>query len=198
MIGYNGNNHVILWKVAIIIIMALLSDHVYALSPILQKKYPLLILTDDYGILSENDLTPYLKQHDYKYEKYSNEPNQGGGFNYWQCFQREQVLITLEDTGEPLELGYPKLGTIAHLTITVESKSNVSHVYWMRRGFSVRTFLAMFIKWQKLMRDEEFVCLAGSSGNRRIGSTHNNQKKEIYDWTFDKLKTKKGIYSYFT
>ena len=59
-----------------------------------QKKYPYVLLGNDYGILSENDLGGFS----WGFKRHFFNPKDTGG-NYWQCFPREAIEITLKDTG---------------------------------------------------------------------------------------------------
>src|SRR5579863_3599496 len=65
-----------------------------------KKKYPYPLLTEDYSILTENDLAAYtwgMKPRPFS------EKEDSGGYNYWQCFSRDAVSITLKDTGNSSE-----------------------------------------------------------------------------------------------
>ena len=59
------------------------------------------------------------------------------------------------------------------------------------------TVLPGFKKWQKLMKNEKYVCLAGSMGRTEKKTKHNKLHIK-YLWIFEKIKTLKGCDSYFT
>jgi hypothetical protein len=88
---------------------------VYAVSNIDKQKYPYSLLTDDYGILSKNDLGAFA--WGLKPQKFTAEKGTTGPYNYWQCFPREFVMVTLSDTGQSSEeLGWKKMLFIWKLT----------------------------------------------------------------------------------
>lgn len=93
-----------------------------------KKKYPYPLLTEDYGILSENDLAAYtwgMKPRPFT------EKEDSGGYNYWQCFPRDAISITLEDQGFSTEdVGWKD--TLSELKIEVRTKTGVIHHYEMR------------------------------------------------------------------
>ena len=157
----------------------------------IKQKYPNVLLTDDYGILSENDLvTPpgYGKPEPFSVKD-------GVDYNYWQCFPRERVTLNLEDKGYP-PTGSKQDGNYGELTIKVWLNGGVSHEYYRRRLVDVDSTAEVFNAWRKLMRNEKYVCLAGLfSSKEEIIS--DNKKRDNYYWVFEKIKTKKGCDSYF-
>lgn len=164
---------------------------VNALSVEIKKKYPYPLLTDDYGILTENDIAAYtwgLKPRPFTTEGPSGE------YTYWQCFPRELIEVTLTDTGQTAsEFGKDN---IADLQIRVHVKPNLIHQYDMRARWGVMDFEKRFNKWQKIMKNENHVCLAGSFTSLEH-ELENAKVREIYQWTFEKMKTKRGCDSYF-
>jgi hypothetical protein len=165
-------------------------NSVIALEARLQKKYPFLLLTDDHGILNENDLSPYTKKLNYK--KFSGKSS---GLEYWQCFPRNQVCVTLRDMGYSAEEFAPT-DTMADLKITAYSKPNIFHTYYMRRAYPIRAYQEHFTRWQRLMKSEKYICIAGSFDEHKEEMI-DGLKREENSWTFDKIKTRKGCDSYF-
>jgi hypothetical protein len=152
-----------------------------ALSIALQKKYPYSVLTDDYGILNQVDLNSVL---DGVYPPTS-FPKKGHGYIYWQCFPRQQVKISIEDTG------YTSMNhdeNDAEITITAYSKGNTVHKYGMRRNWPVMGEEDRFNQYVKVMQAEKYVCIAGNFIE--------TEGKTVY-WIFEKVKTKKGCEAYF-
>jgi len=177
-------------------IIFLISYSAYAIDNAAKKKYPYSILTKDYGILNERDLNDDLEPEPFSLEK---PPNDISGHVYWQCFPRDRVSTTLEDAGSS---GYssfsPEKGddNDGYLTITVYSKPGILHKYEMRRHWPLTGTKQRFDRFIKIMRGEKYVCLAGSFFLRETRTRH-EQKQQVYFWTFEKLKTKKGCDSYF-
>lgn len=171
----------------------------YAVSKIAKQKYPYSLLTDDYGILSENDLGEFA--WGLKPKKFTTKEGTTGPYNYWQCFPREYVMVTLSDTGHSSdELGWKK--NVAYLEIDVltnkdiRSKENIKHTYEMRANWTITDYQKRFNKWLKLMEGEKYVCLGGHfvdlEKEKRNGAIWITK-----GWIFEKLKTKKGCDSYF-
>ncbi len=72
-----------------------MSYKVCAINSTIKKKYPYTLLTEDYGILNENDLAVYARGKPLRPFNLENS----GAYNYWQCFPREKVTVFLEDMG---------------------------------------------------------------------------------------------------
>ncbi len=178
--------------VFIICMGLIISSCVEAVSISAMKKYPYPLLTEDYGILTDTDLAAYtwgLKPRPFT-------PNEiSGAYLYWQCFPREKISIALEDTGYSSEdIGWKD--NYGELRIRVQINRNLAHLYFMRRNLAVKDFQKRFNLWRKIMKDQKYVCLAGEFSDRER-KVENNTFNEIYSWTFEKIKTKKGCDSYF-
>jgi hypothetical protein len=157
---------------------------VSAISKDIKQKYPYPLLTDDYGILNENDIAAYtwgLEPRPFTIQGFS------GVYNYWQCFPREYIEVTLTDTGATAsEFGKD---TIADLLIRVRIKPDLIHQYSMRARSGAKDFKKRFNTWQRIMENQEYICLAGSF----LFLDHeveNGKKREIYHWFFEKIKSK--------
>ncbi|HVE44861.1 MAG TPA: hypothetical protein VNC84_06985 [Gammaproteobacteria bacterium] len=156
------------------------------------KKYPYSLLTPDYGILSENDLAAYaygIKQHPF------NERNGIDGHNYWQCFPRDRISVTLEDQGFSTEdVGWKD--TLSELIIEARTDSGVIHRYELRALGMFHLYEKELHQWHKLMKGEKYVCLSGNFV-AVTPRTINGRTISEYGWIFDKIKTKKGCSSYW-
>jgi len=157
-----------------------------------KNKYPYPLLTDDYSILTENDLAAYTWG---MRPRLFTEKEDSGGYNYWQCFPREIISINLEDMGYSSE-NFGWKDTLADLRIEVWVKPGVVYRYFMRAVRPVHNYEKRFHEWHKLMKGEKYVCLAGSFG-RREQKLENGKELSVYSWTFDKIKTKKGCNGYW-
>src|SRR5579862_3573904 len=88
-----------------IMLIIFVNNIAYAVSDSAKKKYPYSLLTDDYNILSENDLAAFTWGLEPK--QFTSTEGTSGPYNYWQCFPREFVMVTLSDTGQSSdELGW--------------------------------------------------------------------------------------------
>ncbi len=178
-------------KKIIFIVLFCVSTNLFSLNLDEQEKYPMVMLKEDYGILSTNDLAAYIRE--VKPAIFSGKI--GMNYYYWQCFPRENVSITLRDMGHSSE----DIGNIENygdLLINAWSGDGVSNEYSMRRPWAIDEEEKVFHRWQRLMKNEKYVCLAGSVGqtDKKI---KNNKLYIKYSWVFEKIKTKKGCYSYF-
>jgi hypothetical protein len=160
-----------------------------AISSSAQKKYPYVLLGADYGILDENDLG------DFSWGETPKPFNPAHfGRNYWQCFPRESIQFMLKDAGFSVEeVGWRD--NVADLEIQVWISPTLIHEYSMRARWAVTDFEKRFNKWRRIVRGEKYVCLAGDYVNREY-RVENGIKREVYNWIFEKIKTKKGCDSY--
>ncbi|MBA2654380.1 MAG: hypothetical protein H0U71_04850 [Gammaproteobacteria bacterium] len=171
-------------------VIIILSNTVNALDSKVKKKYSFLLLTEDHEILNQKDLAHLTKN--LNYEKFSEKSS---GLIYWQCFPRENISVTLEDMGYSAE-EFDPTDTIADLKITAYTKPNIFHTYYMRRAYPISAYQEHFTRWQRLMKGQKYVCIAGSFGDHKEEVIH-GIKREENSWTFDRIKTKKGMDSYF-
>jgi hypothetical protein len=117
-----------------------------------------------------------------------------GGYQYWQCFPRDKVYITLEDFGYSSEnVGWED--TLSDLTIRIYVTPRIIHEYQMRRPWPFSENLPRFKLWHRLMKDQKYVCFAGSFSSKKE-VIDQAIPREIYSWIFEKIKTKKGKDSY--
>lgn len=180
------------WFLLITLFFLTISMQAEAVSELAKKKYPYILITEDYGILNENDLASCTWGRGKPGPAFT---KQGGNTDYWQCFPRNQISVTLKDSGESPE--ECKGTTIAHLSLQILEPSGVVHEYQMRRGLNLETFHKDFNRWEKLMKKEKYVCLAGDFVSIENEFAPNGEKRKVYGWIFDKLKTNKGCASYF-
>lgn len=138
-------------------------------------KYPYAILGDDFGILNEDDLainsciaTPVPFPPDLP------------SYPYWQCFQIKNVTFVC-DNAKGVK---PNKLTPTALVILAKDDAN-QHEYISRRAIEHKDCLSFKKDWQRMTRQETYVCLSGGF----IGSEDNKKK----DWVFDKFKTRKVV-----
>jgi hypothetical protein len=179
------------WHIIIMTLILLPAQIVWGIDKNIKNKYPTVLLTEDYGILSENDLASYT--WGIKHARFSIE--QRAHYQYWQCFPRDQVSLSLKDKGHSSEdiEGQENLGD---LQIEVSLDDHVSHQYFMRKLSAISNYEEVFHRWQKLMKNQSYVCLGGRFGGYEE-KTEKGQRQKIYSWTFERIKTKKGCDSYF-
>ncbi|MBA2654428.1 MAG: hypothetical protein H0U71_05125 [Gammaproteobacteria bacterium] len=175
-------------KIILILILFSFVWKTYAITNSLRQEYPNSLLTDDYGILIRKDLksekpAPFLLK---------NPP----GYVYWQCFPRDRLVISLEDFGSTAEdIGIDE--NYSSLKITASNKHDISHEYVMRRRWPLSVYERRFNSWIKLMKGENYVCIAGEFFNYKA-KMEGGKRLGVCSWIFEKIKTKKGQDSYFT
>lgn len=182
----------VLFKGIIPILLLCVSTDLFSLNLDAQEKDQKVLLTQDYGILSQDDLAAYTRD----VKPVISYGEIGKNYNYWQCFPRANVAITLRDKGYSAE-DIGNIENYGNLFINVWSPNGVSNEYSMRRPWAIDEEEIIFKKWQKLMKNEKYVCLAGSMGRTEKKTKHNKLHIK-YFWIFEKIKTLKGCDSYFT
>ena len=181
-------------KIIIILLLLtfllILSAKIFAVNLEVKKKYPYTLITDDYRILNEQDLVRYARGMPPRPFNLKDS----GAYNYWQCFSREKISITLKDFGYSTEdVGWED--TLSDLKIRIYITPKIIHEYQMRRPWPVSENLPRFKLWHRLMAGQKYVCFAGSFGSKKE-IIEEAIPREIYYWIFEKIKTKKGKDSY--
>jgi len=140
-----------------------------------------------YGILTardfKNENISKMPFHFYTKNKHD--------YIYWQCFARNAISVNLEEMGYSSEdIGWTD--NYSDLTITAIGPDGIKHEYIMRRPWPLPTYLAKFNSWLTLMKNEKYVCIAGSSA-----TPQKKKDQMVVLWYFEQLKTKKGCNAYF-
>jgi hypothetical protein len=160
------------------------STHALAES-ILQRKYPYGLLTDDFGILKENDLladTVTATPTPYKINEF--QP----AFRRWQCFPTKDVSFEYETWKANDPMGSESI--IVDLCVfSIEVKNTrPTHSYGGRRAYRLAFCKKLQKSWNRLTKNESYVCLNGHPEHYK----HNKK-----NWTWEQFKTSKGCESYF-
>jgi hypothetical protein len=145
------------------------------------------VLTNDHGILNTQDIKRYYS--DLNPRPFTSS-GPSGAYIYWQCFPRDHITITLVDTGYSSS-DFGLNDNIADLKIKVSTNTNIIHQYNTRKRMPVSAFEKIFNQWRAIMKDEKYVCLAGSFIQKEDRNNLTNNK-EIYQWTFEAIKSKHG------
>ncbi|OGT54872.1 MAG: hypothetical protein A3F43_00470 [Gammaproteobacteria bacterium RIFCSPHIGHO2_12_FULL_42_10] len=178
-------------RAVVILFLFFIHTNTWAINATAKQKYHYQLLTDDYGILTENDLAKYaagMKPMPYT--------DKSSTLNYWQCFPRDHISITLEDMGYSSE-NFGWKDTLADIKITAWIKPGVIQEYRMRAMQSASDYENSFRFWRKLMKNQKYVCLAGNIAIAANKIGEDGITREVHSWTFDKIKTKNGCDSYF-
>lgn len=152
----------------------------------LQKKYPDGLLTDDFGILKENDLLSDIREGNPR--KYEVKEDQAGYYR-WQCFPVKDVKLNYSTWKENDPQGPSDIITNLydfHLTI---QGIPYNHFYYGRRAVNYYSFWKFYKEWKRTTKGEKYVCLNGEPQ-----SVTGKEKS----WFWNKIQTKKGCMSLFS
>jgi len=177
-------------KVSLFLFFVLfVKNNLVSASDPIQALYPNRLLTDSYGIVTDKDLAYDNSRRDSK----PYDPNKFSSALYWQCFPFKDVKLKYRTwTDDDPENPKQKPNVVCDLNYIVNHEREIQ-VYTGRRAYPVFYCRAIFKDWQRITRGQKIVCLDGEGGE--YDNDKNGQK--IKSWTWDKIKTKKGCYSYF-
>jgi len=138
------------------------------------------VVNPDYGILSVADKT-----------------RDGSRPLGWRCFPIKDVQVKYRDWRDADPMGpYDVIVTMCDFEIFTES-TIISNEYHGRRAKQVIYCNEFKAAWKKLTQDEKHICLDAEPSIGGIQREGRALKKLIMSWTWDKIKTKKGCYSFW-
>jgi len=149
----------------------------------LKQLYPYALLTDDFGILNNEDL---------KINQCIAEPSLFSEKNltaypYWQCFEIKDVRVFCKGKKYSAE----DKSRMTMLIIKSNGNDEINE-YISRRPIALRLCHDYLSTWSKFKKNEQHVCVSGEF----IESELNNNQK-VKSWIFDRYKTKNGCDAYF-
>ncbi|HXH74026.1 MAG TPA: hypothetical protein VNJ08_03625 [Bacteriovoracaceae bacterium] len=161
----------------------ILSAH--GLDPVLKKKYPYSIMTNDFGILTEKNLLEEIK--DGNAAPYNPKIDQPA-FGRWQCFPKKDVRFDVE-TWKGNDPWGPADNITEMCLFSIEVKNvKPSHYYGGRRAYRLSYCNDLKDTWNNLVKGQNHVCLNGFSSAVKDGEV---------SWVWNKLKTHKGCSAYW-
>jgi hypothetical protein len=145
------------------------------------KKNPYALLTDDYGILTGDDIAITACRFG---PVQFNEDDYSGRF--WKCYLTKDVKFECDEpffveNEEELEVFY---------TFTA-SERDKSSTYYPRRHVPVSVCKDLKRRWNQLTKNQKHVCLLGVYDGKRIEDQNGSTTKELI-WRWNSLRTKKG------
>jgi hypothetical protein len=157
----------------------------------LHEKYPNMLLTEDYGILSEGDMHESSRKIPPAYN-----PETSTHFLLWQCFPIKDVDSKYREWKDSNPLGVADvIVTMCDFELWMKKVEPIQS-YGSRRAKEV-TYCREFKKsWNKLTKNETDICLYGE-GSVYETEIVDGKPKKVKSWVWNKIKTKKGCYSYF-
>ncbi len=152
---------------------------------ILVSHYPYGLLTNDFGVLNEDDLkintciatpSPFSEKNPYS------------AYSYWQCFGVKTAKLICEGN----QYDPDQKTRVSWLVVSAALNGEV-HEYMARRGIPSRSCHLYQQTWQKITKKEKYLCVSGSMWSHK----KDKSGKKNWTWIFDRYKTKKGCDSYF-
>ena len=174
-----------------VIVFVTFSFDLLAFKPLMER-YPQGLLTKDYGILTEKDLLFDVEKWG-EYPQYDVTRYQPGQVR-WQCFRTKEVSYSYS-TSRDNEGPNNSMITLCDFRIWIKS-TEPAHQYSGRRAWPVENCRDLHQVWKRLTRGEDYLCLSGHPDS--LEKADKNEKfQNIKEWTWSKIKTKKGCHSYF-
>lgn len=127
------------------------------------SSYPNGLLTDSYGLVSEDDLA--FDAHNKDVEPYRPGANEGV---YWQCLDPKQVEAKYRTW--PLEETLGQRETYCAAEFWIKGRGD-AQLYTGRRGLPVSYCQDVMRTWRRLTKDQSVVCLNGEGSLRNKDST---------------------------
>ena len=151
-------------------------DHLSAL----KAKFPYVLLGEDYGLLTVNDLAANAcgaESIAFDENRKSHHPSL-----YWQCFQSRTISFDCEEFTSDTEKGL--FGLIA---ITAK-KDKEQHNYIERRPWPIKNCKQFIRDAARLIKGTKYACMTGSFIDKETDDSGQVSKS----WMFEKIKTRKG------
>jgi hypothetical protein len=139
----------------------------------LKKKYSDIILTEDYGILKEQDILIPIQSW-------------GRESSKWQCFPMNDVKLKYETWKDTDAMGL--MDSRYEYSLSIKTSSG-THFYFDRHGQNYESFWKIiYPKWMRIKKSGKHLCLNGMNPVK--------DKDDIY-WFWDIMITKSRCFSYF-
>lgn len=115
----------------------------------------------------------------------------------WRCFPIKDMEVRYRTWPFTDPMDSKKIiETMCDFEIWVNSKP-FQNIYHGRRGKPESYCKNFRTAWEKLTKSEEYICMDGETLTKGEPEEDKNNKKMIMSWTWDKIKTKKGCYSFW-
>ena len=174
-----------MWKILILLFFNLATSQTSENSihlQELQSAFPYGLLTDDFGILTKEDLK--INTCGFEVVPFSEKST---SYPYWQCFEITHSKLDCEGS----EYDPEEKERVTVMVISARLNGEL-HEYLSRRVISLSTCRLFQRAWQKLLKNEKYVCISGP-----LNFIEKGKQGKRWSWIFDKYKTKKGCDSYF-
>lgn len=148
----------------------------------LTSAFPYGLLTDDFGILTKDDLRINSCMG-------LPEPVSEGNlaYPYWQCFEVKKSKLICE--GKKYD---PTEKTKMSMLVISSIRDGVLHEFISRRPLPLTSCRSYLKDWLTFTKHQSHVCISGSGGFKDT-----TDGKVSWNWLLGRYKTKKGCDSYF-
>lgn len=147
----------------------------------LNGKFPYVLLGDDYGILSINDLATNVcgvESIPFNRDREDYHPSL-----YWQCFESKTISFNCDSNGIP-----DKHEGVMGLIVMKASINHIKHEYIERRLWPIKDCKGFLKDANALLKGIQYACISGSF----IGKETDQSGHQSTSWIFERIKTKKG------
>lgn len=142
--------------------------------------------------MSENEI---ISKIDLEILSETDVVNNGRPF-IWKCYYLETVGPSFRTWKSADPLGpHNVIVTMCDLKVSVNEKSSL-HEYSDTRGREISYCNEFMSAWKKLIINETKICISGRPIKNSI-TKKQEQETPIVNWILDKIKTKKGCYSFW-
>lgn len=171
------------------IVLCVLGSEPMASSKSLAEIYPNRLITPDFGIVTADDLAYDTQMRDA--EPY--DPNKDLLGRYWQCLPLKEVVPKSRTWRDSDSMGLSNvIVTMCDLEIVVREPTDLQ-TYGDRRAHRKEYCQEFMRQWRRLTSKEDIVCLNGDDPSTYVDGAHGRHRS----WVWNKVKTRKGCYSYF-
>ena len=160
--------------------------------PSLSMAWPhrLGLITDDYGIVSDQD----LDEEEYKVDATPFPPSEMSPFQYWQCLPTSDVFMKCDDLGFTApEFGGAEVG---ESVLNFRTNGEVFN-FFTRRNNSLKSCEDMIDEWRSVMAGEDVVCISASYQGTEAGTLRDSTFVNKSEWEIDRMKSRHGEWSWF-
>lgn len=169
-----------MWEIIIFLFLFFPGAHSFCYSQNLSElkaAFPYGLLTDDFRILSKEDLK--INTCVATAEPFSEDSH---SYPYWQCFESQASHLICE--GKKYDSSEKSRMTL----LIVSAKLNgETHEYLSRRPIPLAECHLFQEEWHRLLKGQKYVCVSGP-----FISVERNKNGRAWTWIFDRYKTKKG------
>src|SRR3990167_2331411 len=133
------------------------------------------LLTDDYGIVTKEDLD-YEEKTAYPVKF---DPKKFSVFNYWQCLKPDKYYVSCRP------FYFEGEGYLGELTFWVLSEGK-KYNFWTHRNYPKESCLLWEKEIKKIMQNQKIVCISASYSDQDVEGSH---------WFLERIKTKTDFWS---